>query len=134
MNNSIISTIIKKNIINNSENAFNVKGYSYKADTTNNYKSHVGYVENNIYKRSDNRTSNNTSNTHKHIDKYSTDAFNNYKVSKAHNLKKTYYNSKTGVFINKHNTINANGTYNITKTTDLYNITDNNYYTEKSII
>ena len=35
-------------------------------------------------------------------------------------------------FINKHNTINTNGTYNITKNNSLYNVTDNNYYTKKN--
>ena len=31
------------------------------------------------------------------------------------------------VAINKHNTINANGTYNISQTNNLLNFTDNNY-------
>ena len=33
--------------------------------------------------------------------------------------------------INKHNTINTNGTYNISKTNNLLNITDNQYFTKK---
>ena len=41
-----------------------------------------------IYKRSDNRTVNNTSNTYKHINQYSTDVFHNYKVK--NNVKKSY--------------------------------------------
>ena len=50
-NNTIIDTITKKNIINNNGNVSNVKkDYSYKTYVTNNYKSHIGYVENNIYK------------------------------------------------------------------------------------
>ena len=43
----------------------------------NNYKSHTGYVENNMYKKQDNITFNNTSNIYKHINQYSTDVFNN---------------------------------------------------------
>ena len=57
--------------------------------------------------------------------------FNNYKINKTHNVKKTYYNYNNGVFINKHNTISTNDTYNVTKNIDLYNATDNNYYTKQ---
>ena len=39
-------------------------------------------VKNNLYKRSDNITSNNTSNIYKHINQYSTDVFNNYRINK----------------------------------------------------
>ena len=99
INNSIIDNITKKNIINNNENVLNVKGYSYKTYVSNNYKSHIGYVENNLYKRSDNRTFNNTDNIYKHTNQYSTDVFNNYKINKTHNEKKTYYNSHNGVFL-----------------------------------
>ena len=35
------------------------------------------------------------------------------------------------MFINKHNTINTNGTYNITKNNSLYGVTDNNYYSKR---
>ena len=35
----------------------------------------IAYVENKLYKRSDNRTFNNTSNIYKHINQYSTDVF-----------------------------------------------------------
>ena len=38
---------------------------------------------------------------------------------------------KNGVFINKHNTINTNDTYNITKNNSLYNVTDNKYNTKQ---
>ena len=82
MNNSIINTITKKNIINNNGNVLNVKGYSYKTYITNNYKSHIGYVEENLYKKQDSRTFSNTNNTFKHINQYSTDVFNNYKINK----------------------------------------------------
>ena len=70
--------------------------------------------------------------THKHINQYSIDVFNNYKINKKHNVKKTYYNFTNDVAINEHNTINANGTYNLIKIIDLLNITDNNYYTKKN--
>ena len=82
---------------------------------SNNCKSHIGYVENNLYKKRGNRTFNNTNNIYKHINQYSTDLFNNCKVNKAHDVKKTCYNSNNDVFINKHNTINTNDTYNVTK-------------------
>ena len=59
--------------------------------------------------------------------------FNSYKIDKTHNVKKTYYNYNNGVFINKHNTINTNDTYNITGNNSLFNITDNNYYTKKNL-
>ena len=62
INNSIVNNITKKNITNNNENVLNVKDYQYKTYIANNYKSHIGYVENNIYKKHDNRTSNNTNN------------------------------------------------------------------------
>ena len=69
--------------------------------------------------------------THKHINQHSTDVFNSYKINKTHNVKKTCYNFTNGVVINKHITINANGTYTISKTHNLLNTTDNNYYTKK---
>ena len=92
-------------------------------------------VENNLYKRSDNRTFNNTNNTYKHITQYTTDVFNNNKTNKTHNVKKTYYNF-IGDAINKHNTINTNDTYNVTKINKPVNLNDNNfndnsYFTKK---
>ena len=107
------------------------KGYPYKTYITNSYKSHVGYVENNIYKKQDSITFNNTDNVYKHINQYSTDVFKKCKIHKTHNVNKTYYNSSNDVFINKHNTINTNDTYNITKNNNLYNVTGNNCYTKK---
>ena len=68
---------------------------------------------------------------YKHIYQYSTVVFKNYKINKTHNANKTYCNSNNDVFINKHNTINTNDTYNITKDNSLYNVTGNNYYTKK---
>ena len=79
----------------------------------------------------DNRTFNNASNIYKHINQYSTDVFNNFKINKTHNVKRTYYNFTNDVVINKHNTINTNDTYNIRKTNKLLKITDNQYFTKK---
>ena len=59
---SIINTITKKNIINNNGDVFNVKDYSCKTYVSNNYNSQTAYVENNLYKRSDNIAFNNTNN------------------------------------------------------------------------
>ena len=60
--------------------------------------------------------------------------FNNYKINKTHNVKKTYYNVTNDVVINKHNTINTNDTYNVSKTNNVLNFPDNNYYTKKTPI
>ena len=106
------------------------KGYSYKAYVSNNYRSHIGY-ENNLYKKQGNRTFNDTSNIYTHINQYSTDVFNNYKINETHNVKKTYNKSNNDVFSNKHNTINTNDTYNIIKNNNLYHVTDNTYYTKQ---
>ena len=58
--------------------------------------------------------------------------FNNCKINKTHNVNKTYYNYNNDVFINRHNTINTNVTYSITKDNRLYNVTDNNYHAKKN--
>ena len=88
--NNIINNITKKNSINNNENVLNAKkDYSYKTYVSNNYKSQIAYVGNNLYKKQDSRTSNNTNNIYKHINQYSADVFNNYKINKTHNVKKT---------------------------------------------
>ena len=82
INNSIINNITKKNIINNNDNVLNIKkDYSYKTYITNNHKSHIGYIENNLYKKSDNRVFNNTNNIHKHINLHNNDVTNNYKIN-----------------------------------------------------
>ena len=47
------------------------------------YKSQIAYVENNLYKKYDNRTFNNTGNIYKHINQSSTDVSNNYKTHNA---------------------------------------------------
>ena len=100
-------------------NVLNVKDQSYKTYIANNYKSHIGYDENNLYKKQGSRTFNNTSNIYKHANQYSTDVFNNYKINKTHNVKKTYYNSNNDVFIHKQSTINTNDTYNISNNNSL---------------
>ena len=92
-----------------------MKDYSFKTYINNNDKSQIAYVENNLHKRSDNRTFSNTNNTFKHINQYPTDVFNNYKMNKTHNVKKTYYNFTNDAAVNKHNTINTNDAYNVTK-------------------
>ena len=120
-----------RNTINNIESVLNVKGYPYKTHISNNYKSQIAYVENNLYKRYDNRVFSNTNNIYKHIHQYSTDAFNNYKINKSHNVKKTDSKSINDAAINKHNTINTNDTYNVTKTNKLVNFNDNNYSTKE---
>ena len=78
----ILRTIINitKNITNNTENVLNDKDCSYKTDISNIYISQIAYVENNLYKRFDNRVFNNTNIMSKHITQYPTDAFNNYNI------------------------------------------------------
>ena len=60
-----------------------------KTYVSNNYISQIDYVDNNLYKIFDDIIFNNTNNTYKHINQYSTDVTNNYKVNKTHNVKKT---------------------------------------------
>ena len=38
--------------------------------------------------------------TYKHINQYSTDVFNNYKINQTHNVKKTYYNFNDDITLN----------------------------------
>ena len=107
------------------------KDYSYKTYVSNNYKPQMAYIGNNLYKRSDNRTFNNTNNVHKHSNQYSTDVFNNYNVNKTHNVKKTYYNFNDDIASNKTSNNYSNDTYNIIKTNNTFNTTDNQYFTKK---
>ena len=71
-------------------------------------------------KRPDNRASENTNNMYKHMSKYSTDFFNSYNI-KTHNVKKPYYNFANDVVVGKHDTIDTNDTYNVTKINKLVN-------------
>ena len=57
------------------------KDHSYKTYITNNYNSHLGYVENNPYKKQYSTTFNNTNGIYKHINQYSTDVFNSYNIN-----------------------------------------------------
>ena len=59
--------------------------------------------------------------------------FNNYNTNKTQNVTTTYYNITNDAVINRHNTITNNDTYNIGKTNNSLNITDNNYYTKNNI-
>ena len=52
-------------------------------------------------------------------------------MNKTHNVKRTYHNLSNDVVINKHNTINTDDTYNVSKTDKLVNINDNNYFTKE---
>ena len=85
-----------------------------------------------MLKKSGNRTFNNTINMYKHINQYSADVFNNCIINETHSVKKTYQNCTNGAFINKHNTININDTYIVTKN-KMLNITDNKYYTKRNL-
>ena len=79
--NSLTNYITKNNTINNTENIFNVKtDFSTENSISNNYKSQIGYIENNLYKKQDNRIFNNTSNITKHINNYSNDVANDYNI------------------------------------------------------
>ena len=60
--------------------------------------------------------------------------FKNYNIDKTHNVKKTYYNFNDDITLTKTSNSYSNGTYNIAKNNNLFNIADNNYYIEKSII
>ena len=52
----------------------------------NSCQSQIGYIENNLYKRSGNRPFNNTNNTSKHRNQYNTDVVNSYKPDEVSNL------------------------------------------------
>ena len=88
LTNNINNHIIKKFIFNN-EQVLNIrKEYSPKINSTK-YKSQIAYVENNLYKKSDNITFNNTNNIYKNINQNTTEVANTYKVNKHLKLKKT---------------------------------------------
>ena len=64
------------------------KEYSPNIYNITNYRSQIAYVENNLYKKSDNRTFNNTNNIYKNINQNNTEIVNNYKINKRLHLKK----------------------------------------------
>ena len=74
---------------------------------------------------------NSTNNIYKHINQYSADVLNNYKITKTHNVKKTHYNFTSDVVINKHGTINTNDIYGISKTNNTFHTTDNYHFTKE---
>ena len=76
------------------------KNFSTKHYITNAFRSNSDYIENNLYKKYDYRTSNNTNNMTKHINNYSDDVTNNYTINKIQNLKKTHYNSNGDITLN----------------------------------
>ena len=57
-----------------------------------------------------------------YINQYTTDVGNNYKISKASNLKKSYYNLIGDGVIKNHNTIYTSGDVNVTKINKLVNL------------
>ena len=79
-----------------------------------------------IYKRYDKITFNNTDNTSKSVNQYTTDVVNNYKINKVSNLKKAYCNLTDDIVINKHNTIYTNDNITVTKIHKRANFNDNN--------
>ena len=119
INNSIINNKTKNNVTNN------IEDYPYKTYTSNNYKSQTAYVEHKIYKIYDNRVFNNTNNTYKHVNQYSTDVFNNYTTNKSHNVNNTNCNFINDVVMNKHDTINTHDAYNVTIINKRINVNGN---------
>ena len=123
--------MIKKTIYNN-EQVLNIrKERSPKIYNSTNYRTHIDYLENNLYTKSDNRTFNNTTDTYKIINQNTTEVVNTYRVNTHLKLKGTYYNINDNVAIHKNNTIHTNDTRNVTKHNKLFNVTDNNYYAKK---
>ena len=84
-----------------------------------------------IYKRSDNRTFNNTSNMYNNISQYTIYVVNICRINKVSNLKKSYHNFIVGAVINKHNTMHTSGSTNVTKINKLINLNDNGYLQRK---
>ena len=130
--NNVNNHIIKKDFIYNNEQVLNIrKEYSPKIYNSTNYRTALDYVENNFYKKYDNRTFNNTNNVYKNIKAFNTEVVNTYKINKHLNLKKTYYNINDNIVIHKNNTINTNDNRSVTKHNKLFNITDNHYVFKK---
>ena len=108
-----------------------LKGFSTKNYISNNFNSQIDYIENNLYKKYDNRILNNTNNITKHINTYSNGVTNSYMLNKIQNLKKTCYNFNDDITLNKTGNNYSNDTYNVMKTNNTFNTTYNNYYTKK---
>ena len=90
-----------------------------------------GYIENNVYKEYGNRTFNNTNNTIKHINNYSNDVTDNYKIVKTNNIRTTFYSFNEAITLNKTSNTRSNGTYIIIQTNNTFNTTDIQYFTQK---
>ena len=95
------------------------------------FRSNNDYIENNVYKKYGNRTFNSTNNITKHINNHSNDVTNNHKITKTNIVKRTYYNFNGDITLNKTSNKYPNGTYNIIKTNNTFNTTDNQYFTKK---
>ena len=82
--------ITKENSTTNNGNVLNVnKDFSTKHYITNAVRNN-DYIENNLYKKYDNRTINETENITKHMNNYSNDVTHNYKINKINNVNTTY--------------------------------------------
>ena len=58
--------------------------------------------------------------------------FNNYKINKTHNVKKTCYNFNDNITLNKASINYSNDTCDTIKTNSTFNATDNQYFTKKT--
>ena len=88
--NHLTNYITKINSITNIENVLNMKkDFSTKQYITNAFRCNNGYIENDVYKKYDNRIFNNTNIITKHMNNHSNDVTNNYKINKLNNVKKT---------------------------------------------
>ena len=95
------------------------------------FRSNNGYIANNVYKKYGNRTFNNTNSITKHINNYSNDVTNNYKINEISNVKQAYYNFNGDITLNKASNQYSNGTYNIIKTNNTFDTTDSQYFSKK---
>ena len=98
---------------------------------TNVFRSNSDYIGNNVYKRYDNRTFNNTNGITKHINSHSNDVTNNSKIDKTNNVKRTCYNFNDDITLNKTSNNYSNDTYNLIITNNIFNTTDNQYITQE---
>ena len=94
------------------------------------FRSNSDYIVHILYKKYDNRTFNKTENIIKHVNNYSNDVTNSDNIK--NNVKKTYYSFNDDITLNKTSTDYSNDTYNITKNTYLFDITDNQYVTQNT--
>ena len=86
--NSLTNYVTKNNNIINNGKVLNVRDFSTKHYITNVFRSNNDYIENILYKEYGSRTFNATENITKHINNYSNDVTNNYKINKINNVKK----------------------------------------------